>query len=81
MQAYSPESTSAVRRGAIWKRHRTHEAFGAFWTILVMTAFMAFTTFTLPTMLSWRQEQETKAGEPTGTAVIQTTFEIQITPG
>ena len=43
-------------RRAQWKRHRTHEAFAAFWTILVATAIMAFTTFTLPTIQSWYRE-------------------------
>ena len=41
-----------------WKRDRTHEAFGAFWTILVGIAFITFTTFTLPTLQSWYQQQE-----------------------
>ena len=40
---------------AAWKRTRTHEVF---WTILVGIAFTAFTTFTLPTMQSWHQQQE-----------------------
>lgn len=63
---------------ARWKRQRTHEAFGAFWTILVMTAITAFTTFTLPALQSWYQQQ-TETQNPAGKAMQWPGFEIQVT--
>ena len=41
-----------------WKMNRANEAFGAFWTMLVPTAIIAFATFTLPTVQNWYQQQE-----------------------
>ena len=59
-------SNLAGERSERWKRERTHEAFGAFWTMLLTTAFIAFTTFTLPAIQSWYQQQEPlNPGAPT----------------
>ena len=46
---------------ARWKRQRTHEAFAAFWTILATTAIIALTTFILPGLQSWYQQQEPRS--------------------